>query len=219
MKPKDKGNFSFNIPGVKLYLEDLENIIKFISNEKIEISDENFKYDSLKELKQNGPKNLKELNINSNSPYISLQIKRKGFLSGANLYASSEGEFQLLKIKDLLLQKKQWHSFLSSSKLYFVGLAILAISIISASFLNKSSEYFSFISIIIITLFLFSLILISMHLAYGPIISPASINIFYSNEKQSFWDRNKDSIIVATFSALAGAVFGGIIVGLVMRHS
>ena len=60
----------------------------------------------------------------------------------------------------------------------------------------------------------FVIIYLFLNMYYDLIMPLTSINIFYSNETPSFWIRNKDSLIVATLSA----IIGGIIVGLLMRN-
>jgi hypothetical protein len=216
MREKEKGeeSFQFEIRAVKLYLEDIENIIKFINNKNIEISDENCIYDSLADLKKNGPRNLNALSIASvpsyERPSISIEIKRAArWRGGVNLRASPDAEYQFLKIKELLRQKKQWHSFLSSAKPMFVGMVICFISFL-IYFVLKNTIMVN----IAITLFIFVIIYFFINMYYDLIMPLTSINIFYRNETPSFWIRNKDSLIVATLSA----IIGGIIVGLLMQN-
>ncbi len=213
-KEKEEESFQFKIRAIKLYLDDIENIIKFIDNKNIEISDENCIYDSLDDLKQNGPRNLSALSIASvpsyERPSVSIKIKRAaGWRGGADLRASHDAEYQFLKIKELLRQKKQWHSFLSSAKPMGVSYVIGIISLLIYVVLKNT-----ILMDIAIASSIFSIIYFFINMCYDIKMPLTSINIFYRNETPSFWIRNKDSLIVATLSA----IIGGIIVGLLMQY-
>jgi hypothetical protein len=213
MIPKKGDDHAFMIQSIEIFLEDIENIIKIMSHdgkEGLEISDEKYEYDSLDELKQRNTKILKRLKLIKYFPTISLEF---GVLGGVRLFADSKEEIPFLMLKSLLLKRKRWLSFLSSTNLIISTITIFIILTLTPLEILKSNRFFSFFGYIYITIFI--LFIIEMVCLFGNF---ASINLIYSHERQSFWARNRDQIIIAISSAIIGAVFGGIAVLELSRY-
>jgi hypothetical protein len=207
MKPKKGDDHLFIIQSIEIFLEDIENIIKIMSHdgkEKLEISDESFEYDSLDNLKQRNNKILKKLKIRTDFSTISLEI---GVLGGVRLFADSKEEISFLMLKSILLKRKRWLSLLSSTNLILSTIIIFIILTKIPQEIFKLSPFLSMFGHIYIAIFI--LFIVEMVCLFGNL---ASIDLFYSHERQSFWSRNKDQIIIAIGSAIIGAVIGAIAV-------
>lgn len=207
MKPKK--DLSFNTRCIKIFLEDIEDIIKIMSNgERIgEISNDNIEYDSLDELKQKNKLKLKELNLINNNPYISIRIKH-GVMGGVSLFAGDDAEFQFLKLKELLLKRNRWFSFMSYYAIFLLGCIALGLLSGHISNIGKSNPHFYQFLLLFIVISILTIISLACYTGYF-----TSIELNYSYEKQSFWARNSDQIITASI----GTVIGGIAMWVILK--
>ena len=217
MKSKKEGAYALYVSWVKIYLDDIEEIIKIMNREGkgVEISDKTFKYESFDDLKHETQKRLKSLHLESHSPYITLDLG-VGTTGGGCLAAESAAKGQFLEIKERLLQRKRWFSFLSSSKMLLCIPAAFLIPIIILQIpreILQSARYYNFTilsliieGILVVLAFLVPFIAGSGHFA--------SINLVASDQRETFWTKNKDpiirDIIVGLFLVLVGFILGRI---------
>jgi hypothetical protein len=216
MKSKKEEYHNLTVSWVKIYLEDIEDIINIMKDKggTVEISDQNFKYESLDDLKHETKTNLKTLQLQSHSPYISLDLG-VGQPSGGRLFAETSAEVPFLRIKERLLKRRRWFSFLSSPKMLLsipIGFLILFILYLIPVGILRSTQYYNytilFIIISVTLIVFFPLILIQINTTF--VGHFASINLEYSDQRQSFWARNKDPIITASIGGIIGALIGGL---------
>lgn len=203
MKPLKNESLRYNEPCIKIFLENIKSIVEIMGSgdNVVQISDEEFEYDSIDELTQK-QKRVKMLSLSARSPYISLDFKKLG---GASLYASHDAEAQFLKTKEILLKKKRWFSFLISWKLYYIslGLAIAFFLILTQlkNIIPEDSFRLYFISFSVLPLLLVLQLI-------GDSGYFTSIHLEYSSNKQSFWVRNKDEILILLLVALFSWLLG-----------
>jgi hypothetical protein len=210
MNPK-KGNLYFRAPGIKIFLDDIEKIIE-IMGDGVEISDDSSEYESPKELKQKIK--LTELNLQKYSPHISLYFK-KGSFGGGSLFADAEAKLQFLELKELLLQKRRWFSFLSSDAVFYAGAIAFVLSFVLIFTIGKLSPH-SYFSILLGILPIISISLIfACYLFQTGYFT--SIDLNYSYKKQSLWVRYGDQILIASIGAVIGTVIGGVMMWAILK--
>jgi hypothetical protein len=190
MRTKEK-NLSFRVPCIKIFLDDIENIIKIMSEggNIVKISDDRVEYDSLDELIQKNKAKLAVLYLKNNSPYISLDLKRGG-MGGGRIYSSGvDGEPLFFSLKEFLLQKRRWFSFLTSRAAGMIVWITFYLSFFCALYLGKSNPYFYNFGL----LFIISIILILANYFSGNGYFTL-IDLSYSYKKQSLYERYRDLI-------------------------
>ena len=159
----------------------------------IKISTDSAEYDSLEELIQKNKLKLKELNLIRYSPHISLYIRR-GSVGGGRLSADEDAEKQFHILKELLLRKRQWFSFLSSIVVILVGIIASELSFFYILSIGKSNPYFY--RFILLPIILFILSIASFASSTGRF---ASIDLSYSYKQQSLYERYKDLVVYVIY--------------------
>ncbi len=209
MKQKQHALHS-SIPSVRLFYEDINSIIKIITDscERIEISDGEYEFESIEELMRERGNNLKQLYISGHNPYISISFERG--CSRTRLFASSENivaEANFFKIRELLLQRKMWlnHVFNPvTGFVAFLSLIILSTELVISMFPSLLLWVSFYLLAILIPVFSF---LFSCNFFN-------SISLNKAHESRPFWIRNKDAIILLIISVIIGGIVTWIVTNL-----
>lgn len=186
---------------VTLYLEDIQEILdKLDICEEIELSDDDYEYDSLDELKERKGKKLKTLNINGHRPYIHVDIRKHD----VRLYLDSSSTNAIARffyLKDFLSHKSSWYTKIFN---YFVWYIITLVYLFTAmSVLAYFKIPFTNPFFLIIT----GIIILSDILSAYLYFQGSSIHLESKNLVESFFSRNSDAIILV----IIGAILGGFI--------
>jgi len=195
-------SYSEAYPQVKLYLDDVEEIVKIlkeISNE-IEIKTEEYAFSDVSELTKTYAEDFTNLEIGSRNPYINIAFRRYRL----SVYASEQtlailGAIQ--KIKDLLRKRKRsW----ILRRYYLVILIDTTLTLILArgvtSWFSVAPLPIDLLNGIVVVLN-FSLIWKSYKIPHSLIIPQRRL------ERISFWKRNRDQILVGIICAILGGLF------------
>lgn len=197
---------SLKILPVKIYLEDLDEIISILNEDgsrKIEIKTREYKLTPDEFKQKYKDENLNYLEINSNNPYINVDF---GYSNGVRIYsgddsASSVGIIE--KIKNIVKPKRKiFNLFLGRNNYNFSIIFILCWFLILLFFNHLATKEFYLVGFIVYIVFsaLFMLPLFNRN------------NIIVSNKKDrpSFFIRKSDDLVIAIISAFLGGVIGAI---------
>jgi len=189
---------------VKLYLDDVEEIVdsfKEISG-KVMISTDEYSVDAVSELSE--IHHIKELTIWSGLPYLGLMVTRH-YVSLRSLGSSStQMRGVASKISDILKSRTRLYplSLLSTASPYLgvVWGLLLPLGLISIAEGVRNKQ-----------LWLFSLgsaaTVLGMVMAYLGIFGLGSRIISKKRSaEESFWERNKDTVVVSTIMLFLGAL-------------
>jgi len=207
MIQKDKTHFYQTLKGIRLFEEDINEIISRLKKYSliIEIQDKNNLYDNIEEVKQNKGVHPKILNIDAKSK-IDLG-KRETYYESASLdfdrkkvrisFGGSERLYSLgFEIKDYLKARRplyirifnyeNWLFFAS----FFVGMILFT--------LKEKDSFYRFL-ILYISVPFFVVFVISVFVG----VTTHGLNLTRRHE-YGFWKRNKDRILVAIIAAALG---------------
>lgn len=199
------------IPAVKLFREDLEEIINILKENggEISISDKKYEYDSLDELEKETGSTIRSLEIKSRRPHVYLSFSRG--MPGIHLFASADddnkAEASLLKIKAFLDTKKQWLYYLFNRVtavpflLGFWALPHITIEKFIQIFPDRLMRACIAISLIVVPLMAF---VVETGMIY-------SITLKKKHLAGGFWARNRENILMCIISATIGAVIARLI--------
>jgi hypothetical protein len=197
----------FRAHGIRLYLEDIEQIIEYISNVTSDyiISTKKYRTKNLKELISVEKEPLYYFTVYSTKPYISLYLcESSTSLTVAEESATTRGVFE--KIKDILKRRRRI-AFIFFNSIFPLFLLLLT-STATGGIISHFITY-GFNTILL----LFALLLIITYIAIDRISSHRNsiIILKYKSEDNNFLKRNKDIIVVGIFIALLGAILAYII--------
>jgi len=196
-------SLSEHLPPVKLFLDDLEQIVEILQevSKKVKISTNDYAFEDLKELVNKKYESINKLHISISDPYVSLDLESYGI----SLYIEkdepiSRGLFE--KIKQILIQRKRPFGWLLTNW-YLAGIfAGISIPLLIIGIEKNISSF------IILGIIPFGCIA-AIWTVYGLRNQSKSNSIIipkYKNEAPSFIKRNSDKIILIIFSALAGGI-------------
>ncbi len=216
---KDKKRIK--IPFVKIYKNDIKEIIEILEEEKdfvrhIEITGGGFnlKFEEIERLKEElGVSRMKELEIKAYVPdeHCSIDISFNKH-NGVDLYCYKMEDNKIFgivkKIENILIKKQRIFGKLASNYLIFglLGVSTFSMPVLLYFFVSLQEKKYLFF-LLIATLFF--LLLFYIALFYK--------NIIYLKDKKelsNFFIRNKDVIILNIISAVSGAILGAIIMSL-----
>jgi len=208
---KKRSDLSRHLSPVKLFLNDIEEIITIIQSvcPEVNIANRDYEFESFEELKENSGHRLKELKISghstvlSNRSYVSLDIKKYDIF----LYSGAESEAVVgvwYTLKEFLQKKAGWISrFLNAVVWFWIFWIWLLISVILLETTKKYIEVHNIVEpFAIIALgaaFLFLLLSLLKHWR-GSIIY-----LERKHKVSNFWERNRDNIITGLIGAIIGA--------------
>ncbi len=205
MKKLDK-SISENYLPIKLYLDDLETIeeiLKEVSN-SISFEAENYKFDSIEELKGNLKlTQINELEVKTSSPYISIDFTR----IWARVYVSSSETsnagvfYKLDQIISRRTRKPRWKYSFYFFNITTIILLMNGMPLIQRLFSRSLNPYVSLTisAIWFIWMIWFFYVRFRQHTV---------IVLAHRNSEKPFLQRNKDNLILAIISALLGAILG-----------
>jgi uncharacterized membrane protein (DUF106 family) len=170
-------------------------ILKVGGTAKVQISDEEYEYDSLDEIEKRAGTRLKELSFLRLSPHLRVHISS----AGTSLY-SIETEHSLadmVRIDELLKSRKRplLTRLLHPASL-FIFLALLTAGVVKAQSpgfardLNIASS---------------ALILGMLYFCYR-VGTFSQVFLTYKHEDKSFWARNRDNIVIVIITAIITGV-------------
>ena len=198
---QSKGN---HYPSANIYKDDLLKIIEILEEicDEVEISDDEYEYDSLEELEQEKGIRPKKISITGRSPHVSIDLKPRSIW----LYRSSSDQksvYAYKSIEDIILKRKNLISILFNKSvgiisciILFIFLATMPVETIKTWFPDRLSRL----------LFLLVLIGTPMISFFNGMGSFSFITLRKSHEDGSFFDRNKDDIVKIIIGAIAGAI-------------
>jgi len=201
MKKKSQSHGEHLRP-VKLYLEDVEEIARYMleASEELKIASHGFELDEVSELSQIKRKYLTDVSLSIRDPYVSLQMSPNGiWLYIMSDDPTSRGVFE--KIKALMNKRKRrfariLHNTYISGGVTGIGLVILLQAIRD----NQPVLLISAVAVILIGV-VWSIYGFNDQFKRFSIIVPA-----YRTERPGFIERNLDRIAIAVISAIIGAI-------------
>ena len=193
---------------VRLYMEDLEHIIELIKIRSLEIniSDEDYKYDTLDEIQKYRGDIIHDLSIvakkKGNWPLIRIGFSRENI----KLFLHSEDEQIILlwhELKDFLKSKLKWYQYIFHPYLQpgilsgSIGLVVGSIlGLLIYGFSPEAVKITNYIYIPFALIFLFFLIFYRQF-----------FTILYIGRRHkvlNFWQRNRDKIILSISCVILG---------------
>lgn len=212
MKRKSTGSLfnklNYRFPPVTLYLDDITKIIESLDKRgaKYSISDIEYNYDSLEDIKSNCGEFIKNLSITAQFDdlnYLTLEFER-----GAIILKFSKSDTTILifnDIKEIIERRSSWYLRLINSQIFmFTGSLILIIVwTIKPDLVTASKPYW----LEVVIFFSLYFLLIS---CLSNFLKP---KIYFNNKQQvkGFFRENADKLIIAVVSALFGAFAKNII--------
>ena len=205
MKRKEKPS-SVEIPPVRLFLEDLEEIEEVYKKycKELKIETEDFEFDSVEELKNIGKDKLNSLSFNSHDPYISVNFSP----SNARIYSSepdpkSVGIVAILK--NILDKRLTPLRHLISKWVLIILNILLFISVMAFLILKDLNENMNIIAIIPLSFFIFWILWMMWGWRFD-IKKHSVIYLKNRSSKKNFFSRKKDDIILAIISSIFGCL-------------
>jgi hypothetical protein len=208
MRPMTRSH-SWSGPSVFLSREDLEEILSVFTStcKTVSISDDEFEYDSLDDMREGRGATVRKLVISGDEPPISLKLQRYAFpgvfLTAHNPTASAETAF--FRTHQILDRSKRFLAYGLRPGTWMLFLWIFILQ----GFFTRWPELF-----IIHGAVVFSLVLGLFTALFGQNGSLSVISLVRRHERDSFWRRNWDKLILAAISAILGAIAREIIVWL-----
>ena len=206
MKPIEQNKFSSSIYGVKVYIDDIELILsKILSlNETFTISDNENSYDNLEELKKYKGNNPSIIKIDSNNKFNYLSIRIFENVASVNSYGNEYNKIAY-EIEKIFLRRKS-HPFISyffNTKNARNNIIILSI-VLSGIFFYKTYYLHESVNlkqnIWYVVAWLIILLITLMHPNFNGKIE------LKRRHENSFLKNNKDSILIATITAIITAI-------------
>lgn len=202
-------NYSIFLKPLKIDFKDIEKIFAILSevSNDYEIKNNDTQYDDLEELSKIEDEIIYDLDLITHSPYISVHFRKK---DSAHLYIekdTNELHGVLDKIYNIL-KPKQVKLYNFCTKLAKVLKFIFCITAIPIIFILNSKEPNK---ISIISVFFYFGLLISFVIfwaSYGTFVEKRYNRIYLHGKKDTFWKRNKDSIIVGIIMAFVSGIIG-----------
>ncbi|MFY7735078.1 MAG: hypothetical protein ACOVSR_16495 [Bacteroidia bacterium] len=188
---------------VKIYLDDLDQIVTLFNenNIKYSLETDNYKYESLEELIiSNKEKEIKSLKIKTDEPYITIEFTKLW----TQIYFSSDEPFVtglFHKINSIINNTKRLFPFFYSY--YFVW--TMNIFLLLINIINKDGRLFpEYIDTSIFILYFLWL----PRVLYIRLVKHSSIQLLKKEHVSNFFHRKRDDLILALVSGLFGAILG-----------
>lgn len=192
---------------ITLYSDDLDFIHEKILDtcSKIEYSTDRYEYDSLEELKKESSPKVDNLSISGRNPYISIDISKHRIW----LYTSGENSDVVnlyYFFKDYLQKKGSIYSKIFNTWIWGIINAFFLPSgllfLFSDYFLKKTPISSNKVLILGLSVLVIGLLISLIFYRKGSVIYLSS-----KNDTDSFFERNRDSIILLVLGAIIGWIF------------
>lgn len=198
---------------VCLYRDDLDDIINLLSEntERVVISDSEYEYESIEDLKKNRGLKPKKLAINSYTPYISLEFKRD--LPAIWLYRGDSGQNAIYLyesiVKILAKRRRLLFKIFNPSIAVILTIVFFSLAFFPSEYLKSVlPEMWQRLTFIVITL---GIPIISWMGKFGAFYS---LNLLKKHECGNFFQRQKDDLIKLLIGAIAGGVLTYIVTSI-----
>ncbi|MCE9619195.1 MAG: hypothetical protein K8R92_04730 [Planctomycetes bacterium] len=205
MKHKDKKFIATTLPTVRLYLDDIENIIQCIRDAGFEpiFSDDEYEFSTLEEF----------IKIRGTAPRIfelgggnvSIRIQRRTIFAGLIFVAwnRAENEILVFKLKEILERRRVWFARVFAPKQLYSLAAVFICAIIFVASAMTQEPHRS------ILLFGFG---VAFSFAFGFAVSSdltshgvgSEVNLAHRYQTTNFWSRNSEKIFVSILCAIVG---------------
>ena len=196
------------VPPVKLYRDDLDQLLADLSGQfgAVKIADSEFEYDTLDELGQKRGSKIKELLVQASSweetsSFLAISFNRQVY--GTHIYGRGpKTELNFPKVREFLISHRNmvphYLKWFAWAVLTLVALFILA-NYNWTTTTHWVSGSFRLLTVALVgLLFGFAINIFFQHGRFNAI----SLNL--RHKSPSFWSRNKDKIMIAFISAIAG---------------
>lgn len=209
----------------RLYLEDIEDILESFSKvtDDIIITTTDYELSGIDDFKKINEECLTELKISSSKPYISLDFTK----SDTRIYISedvpeSRGIFE--EIKEIIQSRRNKSSRIIQSPTLsgaIIGFSFWFIlpAVMNMRYKGTVLEDVNDNNGLLLGTGILVLVFGIIHSKWTLDIRIKKHSVIYlrrKSESPSFFRRNQDQIIIATFSAIVGAIIGGIIIALAL---
>jgi len=197
-----KSTYVESLGPVKLFLNDVEEIVSILRevSATVDIRTDEYSMESVEELKKLDVDCIHELTIQCREPYVSLELDRyRIWLYIAEDTPVSRGLFE--KVKEVLVRRRRRLArILRNPSLIWVPLGLLIYPIVIGLRLSNWS---------LLALGLFLLISICIWGRWAWVARferYSTIVLRRQSEHKSFWERNKDQLLLSVISAIIGGV-------------
>jgi len=204
MKRSEQTIFDQTIYGVRIHLDELENIVQLIESWGFGFSlkDDTYQYDSLDELASENPNGLNHLTISvldqkGRSEFIYIYF-RKNATGLYGLTPNPEGRALLLEIKKLLGRGSRFRIFFLPTLLMLCGaIPIGLVSLFSRMSTSPLDDKYYSIAFGIWVIFALATIYVYAYGYFGKVIVTK-----HRRKDQGFLERNWDNIILVVVSSI-----------------
>ena len=189
------------LPAVSLYRDDLDRIVEILraGSKSFEIRDDEFKYDSLDEMRGRVGTNPSCIQLRGFTPAVFVTIRRFGF-PGVHVFRGDEPEAEApyLQVRDILERRVRLLSRVFDLRVWpalLVG--VLLLSAVANSNVTSASPRLLVVALICAAL-------LSLVLKTG---SLSVISLTRRHETDTFWRRHVEKLLIASAGAIIGIVF------------
>lgn len=202
MKKKLNGE-TRHFVSVKLYKNDLDEIMEIMGtiSTNIQISDHEFDYDSIEELEERRGQYINDLELTIDSPLFSVTCAGE-----AKLMRGRERETlaPYLQIQSIL--KSRIRPFFALIFNPFVGVVIFLSVLASLKYIAPIVLGRLLPTIAIVLLYVTILLTLVLFFGSHRLGGFSRVILLHKHQEQSFWKRNRDTIIVSIFVGIVVAV-------------
>jgi len=198
---KTEQSFSISKDGVKLFLDDLCSLAEILgrNEEKVILICNEWELNSINELEHWNKGKIKKIEIKREDPYVSISYENgRVFIFARKDTEESIGYIKL--IEDYIKDKTVFGA--DSKAVYFTPfIALILLGILG----NSLVQYGKIALICVAILMLLSVVLIWWNFA----LSLNQVNLFtnkYKKNSQSFFARNRDTILVGIITAIISSL-------------
>jgi hypothetical protein len=197
-----------NLPPLKLYLEDIEFLVKRLESisSRITIKTDTHEFENISEFSNTQKEALRKLQILSRDPYLIVELNQLS----ASLYLSEDrpdarGVFE--QIKSHLQKRRKFFTAIFFSPIFFIpsiAFCLLVAPLISR-FVPSSFQLFALLAWLFLYVCAGCLFLFLHNRRYNIIIPKRR------SDAPSFWERNWEKIVIGVLTGLLGLLIGWLI--------
>jgi hypothetical protein len=200
-----------HLPPVRFHVEDLEYMLQLLSKDmSVEIQHQKFSYESLADLQENIRRDsIDSLSVTAiqrdpQRAYVNIRIDPEG----VRLYADPSGSERRAHVAEFLRSKVRWYSWTTNSPWWYAlkgALAVAAATLVwlTISFsvpLPRVAEF--------VVPGLAAVLAFALSLGNRPWIGGSRVFLQSSLGTPTFWQRNRDAILVGVISGVVSFVAG-----------
>jgi len=203
---------TYDPDGVLLFLEDLEDIIaimtKDLNQDVVKLSDNEYVYDSLEDLRKKRGNIIHELHITL-EPSLDIQFRFSAYNS--SLFSVDAARFlELQNVLKRRVPERRWkHSNLVPTRLQVLGYVVWAGLNVVALVLARRLGQLTSTGELEYILAILAPVVAYVSYIHGRYGGPAYVAyLYYSHERETFWIRNKDKLIFEAVKILGAGIIG-----------